>query len=408
MNHKYLSVLNWIAAQEKEMLSLLKAWSDINSGSTNLDGLAKMLEVVRNEFLQTGGARQILPLSPRQSIDAAGNLKECPTGNALIVSKNPLADIQICLGGHIDTVFPSTSLFQTAQIIAPNILHGPGVLDMKGGLVIMIKALEALEKSPFSGKIGWQAFITPDEEVGSLSSVNLIKACAQNKAMGLVFEPSYPDGSFVSSRKGTTDLAIIVRGRAAHSGRDFYEGRSAVVSLARLIAEAEHLNDKEKGITLNFGKISGGEAVNVVPALAMAELNVRANELVDLKRVIEDLKEMGRKVQENQGTSIVFHVQENYPPKRFDEKHQLLFAVMKECAKELDLLVSWKPSGGVCDGNFLAEYGLPVIDTLGAIGGNMHTSEEFIYINSLTERASLTALLLMKLADREISVGEWL
>lgn len=379
-----------------KMLSLLIQWAEINSGSDNLEGLHKMLAVLKQAFSCLNADIQEITLPPRILIDRQGTTTQIPSGSVLFLKKHPKAPIQILLGGHYDTVYSPSSAFQKTQRTR-DILIGPGVADMKGGLVIMLHALKALEESDLAGKIGWEVVLNPDEEIGSPSSSDFIADRAKGKLLGLIFEPAYSDGKLVSSRKGSANYTLIVRGRAAHAGRDFHEGRSAISALARFIVKADRLTQLEQGTTLNFGHIEGGITSNIVADLAICKLNVRVSE-ESMKLIHNNLEKLVQEANQEDGISMTLWETSSRDPKPFDKKSEILFDAMKVCGAELGLALDWQPSGGVSDGNILASVGIPCIDTLGAVGGKIHTHDEYILIPSLEERTSLASLFLKKLA----------
>jgi glutamate carboxypeptidase len=302
----------------------------------------------------------------------------------------------------MDTVYPASHPFQKAQMIAPDTLQGPGVADMKGGLVIMLKALEALEQHPACGSLGWEVLVTSDEEIGSIGSEPLFLEAAKRAAFGLIFEPSFSDGAIVSSRKGSANYTITSTGKAAHSGRDFEKGKNAIVPLAQFIVAAHQLNNVEKGLTVNIGRANGGGPVNVVPDFAACGINVRATKAEAFAQILQDLQILVDHINST-GASLELHSQHVRSPKAFDQKNQHLFALIEQCALEEGYQLNSRPSGGVCDGNILSEAGLGVIDTLGAIGGNIHSPEEYIFVDSLRTRARLTALLLFNIASGRLT-----
>lgn len=396
--HAYLPYLDPLISQEKEMLYLLKTWSQINSWSENSEGLIKMTEALTTSFTSLNGVIEYIPLPNRQKIDSQGHLTEVPSSSALSVKKERNVPTKVFLAGHMDTVYPPTSSFQQTDQLDSNILRGPGVADMKGGLVILLKALELFERSPFAEKLSWEVLINPDEEIGSPSSAHLFTEKARQFTCGLIFEPSFPDGSLVNERKGSINYIIISRGKAAHAGRDFYSGRNAITALARLVQSIESLNDRQKGITVNVGSFEGGGAANIVPDLAICKINIRLQNPRDLDHLTKRIEDLVKK-ETTDGITLEFHEQSLRPPKPFNKSNRELFEALETCAKGLGIEMKWQPSGGVCDGNTLSAAGLPTIDTLGAIGGHIHTHDEYILISSLMERTKLTACFLMQLAE---------
>lgn len=397
----YLPQLAWIDKEQDVMLQLLQDWANINSGSENLSGLDKMIDVLSSNFAKLNGMMKEIDLHPRIVIDDLGKPIEIPHGRALSIIKRPEAKIKVFLGGHMDTVYPISHPFQKATRLNAQILQGPGVADMKGGLVIMLKALEAFEQHPLAKNIGWEVLINPDEEVGSTGSEPLLIICAKRNTLGLIFEPSFPDGAIVSARKGSANLTITSLGRAAHAGRDFDKGRNAITALAKFIVAANELTNLEKGMTVNFGQISGGGPVNVVPDLATCRLNIRTIHPDDFAYIEGELIKIANSL-ESEGLKLAIIPQHVHPPKLFDKKNQHLFDLLKLCAKEENVNLEHRPSGGACDGNLLAAQGLPVIDSLGVIGNYIHTANEQMLISSLASRARLVALFLLKLACGEL------
>lgn len=400
----YNNDLAKIDDEKSNMLQLLREWAHINSGSDNLPGLSKMLDQLSSHFAKLGGKIQKIDLQPRHAIDDHGASIEIPHGKALSIIKRPEAKIKVFLGGHMDTVYPATHPFQETSLLNPNTLVGPGVADMKGGLVVMLKALETFENHPLAENIGWEVLINPDEEVGSIGSKPLLIKSAQRNTLGLVFEPSLPDGSIVSSRKGSANLAIISRGKAAHAGRDFHHGRNAIIALSTFMVAAKDLTDLDRGITLNFGHITGGGPVNVVPDFALCRLNVRTTQPDDYAYICTELKKIADRL-EGEGITFTIIPQHERSPKLFDKKNQHLFEAINLCAHEVGLNLECKPSGGACDGNLLSAYGLPVIDSLGVIGNHLHTSNECMEIDSLVSRTRLITLFLLKLAGRHLNLS---
>lgn len=380
--------------------SFLEEWVAVNSGSNNLKGLQEMAVLLKEAFNPLSSDISIIDLPPRKSCSDTGVISSKPVGQALHVRMRHNTTPRVLLVGHMDTVFPENTDFRAASRIDFNTMQGPGSADMKGGIAIMVEALYRLEESPYAKRIGWDVIITPDEELGSPSSKDLLKKMAQKAAIGLVFEPSLPDGTLVSARKGSAVLLVIAKGKAAHAGRDHHLGKNAITALATFIAEAQKLHQPDDGIILNFGHIQGGESPNIVPDLAITRLNIRAYEKLD--ETISQIEKFAK----NGIEGIVFEIHKlTYrPPKFFDKKTEKLFLEVRKCGKELGIDINWQPSGGVCDGNFLAEAGLPTIDTMGAIGGNIHTTEEYVKLDSLEMRSALAASLLIKFAKGEIQL----
>ncbi len=357
-----------------------------------------MAQKLADEFKVLDGQMKMLDLKPYKIIDQEGNPKEQQLGQAISITKREDADKSVFLGIHMDTVFKENDSFQSSKMIDEDKLNGPGVIDAKGGLAVMLIALQAFEQSEVAKNIGWEILINPDEEIASPGSAPLFQQAAKRNQLGFVYEPALPNGSLISSRKGSGNFTIVARGRASHAGRDFYSGRSAILAISEFIIELNKLNDQQKEITVNIGEIKGGQAVNVVPDLAIAKFNIRFKNIDDQKSIEQKLNQLIETHNQKEGFQFELSGSFLSPPKMLTEKLQTFMNQITDCGKELGLDLTYQSSGGVCDGNKLAAAGLPTIDTLGPVGENMHNANETLFINSLTERAKLTCLFLLKLA----------
>ncbi len=398
----YAPILAWIDAQQPRMESLVSRWAAINSGSCNIAGLDRMVQELTDAFAVLRQPITRIPLPPRQIIKADGRMAAEPLGVALSIKARPQLPRPVLLGIHFDTVYPADSTFQQARRIDPQTLCGPGVADAKGGLAVMLIALEALERSPYAGNIGWEVLLNPDEEIGSPGSAPLFLSAAQGKILGLLFEPALPDGSLVGTRKGSGNFVFVVRGKAAHAGRDFHAGRSAIVALSHIILALNKLNDRGPDITVNIGRIEGGGALNIVPDLAIARVNIRCRLPEHQGQIHRELDAIIKQAARTDGITVELHGEFHAPPRIFDEAHALWFKRAAQCSMELGIPLTWRDSGGACDGNRLSAAGLPTIDTLGPVGVGIHSSAEQISLPTLAQRAKLTALLLLKLAHGDL------
>lgn len=395
--------LKWISQQQESMRDQLIEWSSINSGSFNLPGLDRMSEVLQQAFSGLGASLEVLTLAPGEDVDAKGQVYPIHYGNALRFRKRPEAPLQFVLAGHMDTVFGIDHSFQTATFLDENTLNGPGVADMKGGILIMLTALQALEQSPFAANVGWEVILNPDEEVGSHGSAPLFAEAAARNHFGLLFEPAINDqGILAGSRKGSGNFTVVVKGRAAHAGREHHLGRNAICAAASLIQSLNELNGKRPDFTLNIGTISAGKALNVVPDLAVFKFNIRIHTIEDGQWAQEQFNQLIQQLNQQEGYQVKLYGTVNRVPKRVDAPMQRLFDLLHDCGQALDIPIEWQPTGGCSDGNNLSAAGLANLDTLGVRGGAIHSSQEYIKLDSLTERAQLVALLLMRLGAGEL------
>ncbi len=385
----------------EELVQKLMQWSAINSGSYNIPGLNRMADVLMEEFEILDCERRIVPVPPVENINAKGRPTEMALGPVLRFRKRREAPLQILLVGHMDTVFEANSPFQEARRTEDNILQGPGVSDMKGGILVMLQALKAFEQHPLRDRIGWEVFINPDEEIGSLGSSNELNQAAKEHNLALLFEPAMDEkGTLVSDRSGSGKFTIVVRGKAAHVGRDFESGANAIFALAKIIDKLSTLNGKREGVKINAGQIEGGGAVNKVPDLAICRFDVRISRVEDQQWVTDNLHKMTNDSDWPPGIRVELFGKFTRIPRIIDKTTKKLYDLVLEVAGELGQTLSVRPSGGCSDGNNLSAIGLPNVDTMGVCGGKIHTNEEYVLIDSIGKRIRLTYEVLCRLAQK--------
>ncbi len=383
------------------MLGQVLAWARINSGTRNLSGLATMAALLADEFSALPGQVALVEPTPVTAMDKDGTVAAVAHGRNLHLSVRPEAPARILLTGHMDTVFGIDHPFQAvSEIDAKGVINGPGVADMKGGIAVMLAALRALEASPHAANLGYDVVINSDEEVGSPGSAALIVAAAKGKRAALTYEPALtPQGDLASSRPGSGNFAIIVGGRSAHAGRNPEDGRNALVAAAEIAVRLDAA--KRSGLSVNAARIEGGGPNNVVPDRAILHVNMRPATPADEATARAILDAVVAEVAAQREVDIHLHGGFGRPPKPVDAPTEKLFGLVKRCGAELGLDIGWRPSGGVCDGNNIAACGVPVLDTMGVRGGAIHSPDEYLIVESLAERARLSALVLIKMAQGE-------
>jgi len=385
-------------AGAEDMLDQVLAWSAINSGSRNLGGLERMADVLVDAFAALPGILRLDNPAPVEAVDAAGRTARIEHGRHLHLTVRPTAPMQLLLTGHMDTVYAADHPFQETRWLEDGVLNGPGVADMKGGLAVMLAALKAVEASPDADRLGYEVVINSDEEVGSPASAALLASAAQGKRAALTYEPAaLPDGTLAAARPGSGNFAFVVRGRSAHAGRNPEDGRNALTAAADLALRLEAL--RRDGLSVNPSRIEGGGPSNVVPDLAILRVNLRPRtpEMEDeAKAAIADAlaavaAERDVRIESSGGFGR--------PPKPLTPTAEKLFGLVRQAGADLGQQIGWQPSGGVCDGNNIAACGVPVVDTMGVRGGKIHSPEEYLIVDSLTERAALSALIILRLAE---------
>ncbi len=375
----------------------IEEWCAVNSGSRNLGGLADMAARLRAAFAPLGTVSLRDP-APVEAAGADGILRAVAHGQNLHVAcENPRAKCRVLLTGHMDTVFAVDHPFQFSRWLDADTLNGPGTADMKGGIAVLIAALTAVADSPFADALSWEVVINSDEEVSSLGSASLLADCAKRADVGLTYEPALPDGTLAGARKGSGNFSAVLKGRAAHAGREPEKGRNAIVAAADLTLRLSGL--VRDGLSVNVAKIEGGGPNNIVPDMAVARFNVRPTTLEDQAVAEAAISKIAAAIAAQHDVTVELHGSFARPPKPMDANQRRLFDLVKDCGADLGLPIGWRDTGGVCDGNNLAAHGLPVVDTLGPRGGAIHSSDEFLCVDSLVERAQLSALILMRLAQ---------
>jgi glutamate carboxypeptidase len=380
----------------------LVTWCEINTGSRNTAGLQSFLPLLREAFSVLPGRLDFVALAPEKVVSNSGVLEDIALCDALHVAVRRDAPIKLVMTGHYDTVFPVNSAFQKVIDLPDNVVNGPGVADMKGGIMIMLEALKAFETLPFAGQLGYEILLSPDEEIGSPGSGPILAEIGARSDVGLTYEPALADGSMSGARKGSGNYALTIHGRAAHVGRAHADGRSAVAAAARFVAALEGLNGTREGVTFNTGRIDGGGPTNVVPDLAIVRFNVRAPDLADASWAQEQVDALIAAHVKGDGIHTHIHGGFTRPPKPRTPAQELVFAQVAAAGKAVGLTMVYKDTGGVCEGNNLAASGCANVDTLGPRGGLIHSDQEYAILESFPERVRLSLAILVGYATRQL------
>ena len=368
-----------------DLIPFLKRLVETESPSSDKAAVDRVGAIVAEEARRLGADVQTVPvkeagdhLIARFSLSGAEDEVEARKGGGILL---------LC---HMDTVFPLGTLEKMPFREAEGKIFGPGVLDMKAGIVISLAAIEELQKS---GGLNPPVTLlcTSDEEVGSLTSENLIVELAKESALVLVMEAALLDGSLKVWRKGVGEFWVKVKGRAAHAGGAHQEGRNAIEEMSHQVLAIQKLTDYERGTTLNVGVMHGGTVSNVVPEEAVAQVDVRVMQPGEWERVEAEMQALQPVLD---GTSLEITGGINRPPMPFDERAKTTFEKAKTIAAKLGMELKAGGTGGASDANLVAPLGIPVLDGLGAVGDGYHSEREFIFVDSLGERARLLAAIL--------------
>ena len=385
-----LSLLDWLDSQEDNMVTLLRDLVNIDSNSFDKAGVDRVADRLGEFFDEQSIPFETIPIATHgdgmRAIVAGGN------GNRPIL-----------LCGHRDTVFPTGEVEKRPFEVRDGKAFGPGVADMKPGLVINAFILAAFNKfgghpNPLVG------LFTGDEEIGSPTSQDVIIAEAKKARFAFNSEPGRPNGNIVTRRKGGIFCHCDIFGVAAHSGGFFKEGRSAIEELARKIQALHALTDLDRGITLNVGLVAGGQSVNTVAAEASCDIDIRYRESADRDKIFEKVHKICQTTSVD-GTSSEMAVRGEFHPLNPTQQSNELFEIYTKMAAKRDIIVKGEHSGGCADSGFIAGVGTPVICGVGPIGGNYHRADEWMQIDSLTERAKLIAETILALANQTTKTG---
>ena len=380
------------------MLAQVQHWAATNSGSGNLEGLKATAGMLAHAFAALPGEVELTKPAPAERVRSDGVIETVEHGSHLVLAVRPDAPTQLLFTGHMDTVFAADHSFQEQRWLDAGILNGPGVADMKGGISVMLAALTAAETAPDFRRVGYQVMVNSDEEVGSPSSAPLIAELAKGKLAALTYEPALPDGTLAGERAGSGNFSIIFTGKSAHAGRNPEEGRNALLAAADLALRLKALT--REGLSVNPARIEGGSPNNVVPDHAVLRVNFRPKTPQIVIETSEMLRSMVAAIEREHDVSAHLHGSFGRPPKPIDEGAAKLFGLVKQCGEALGLAVNWRSTGGVCDGNNIAACGVPVVDTMGVRGGSIHSADEFLIVESLVERAQLSALTILRIANK--------
>jgi len=370
------------------IVSTIRELVEIESPSDNKAAVHRMAEAVAQKFSQLGGNVKLkVNVRIHPAKDFGNHLQVDFPGNS--------AAKPVLLLGHYDTVYPLGTLAAMPCRVADNKLTGPGVLDMKSGIALMLHALAALQDWH---KEDWHkadlprpvtVLLVSDEEVGSDSSRPITESLAKKAAAVLVLEPSYGlQGAVKTARKGVGGYLVKVTGKAAHAGLDFQKGVNAILELARQIEKISGFTELKKGLTVNVGIVSGGSRTNVVPAEAAAQVDVRIARMKDaagIDRKMHSLRAFNRKCKIEITGGI------NRPPMERTAGVAALYVQAAAIARELGWKLGEAAVGGGSDGNFTAGLGIPTLDGLGGVGDGAHAPHEHILISELPRRAALIA-----------------
>ncbi len=375
------SVIEFLERREAIYLQRLRKLVDTNSGLDNPAGRLACLEQLQKIYEQLGFRCE--------RIERPGDMVHLL---ATRPSKRPGA-LKVMILGHFDTVYDSTSGFLSYQEQG-QWLGGPGVGDMKGGLVVAQAALDALHHACKLDDFDWVCLHNADEEIQSPTSRDLIEKYAVGRDVALDFEIGRKTGAVVRSRSGVGRFFVTVRGKAAHAGMDHNAGVNAIVGMAKIVLQLAELTDASQGTTVNVGVIKGGTKRNVVPDEAKVEVDVRVLTLAEGARIEQRIREIcAQPPLPGAKAEVIGNI--GRPPWQRNAECDRVIAHFQAIADHYGVPLGAEDAGGGSDANFTAALGIPSIDGLGPVGEQPHTHEERIQKHTVVERAKLVALALL-------------
>jgi glutamate carboxypeptidase len=399
LNSDEQALVQWLETEEDNMLQLLEQLTNINSGSLNKAGVDAVGRILNQELVELGFMTQLLPGELIEMPSCPGSSYSIDVTNHILANKAGSGK-RLLLMGHMDTVFPPDSPFQTFSRDG-DIMYGPGVADMQGGLVVMLYALKALQHAGELDDLNLSVLLNSDEEIGSLSSRKYIEQQALLHDYGLVYESSGND-TLTRQRKGLGQARFVVKGKASHAGGAHELGRSAIKELAYKIVEIEKITDYESGVTVNVGVISGGEARNTIAPCAEALIDLRYPAPEQGLAAVDQFEQIFNATLsypvDSGEISTTSWTNLHRPPKIPTPESDYLLEKTRAIGRLLGQDLAVTDSGGGTDGSLTQSVGLPTLDSLGVAGTGAHSNREEARVSSLVERAKLSAVLIRRLS----------
>ncbi|MDJ0929159.1 MAG: M20 family metallopeptidase [Gammaproteobacteria bacterium] len=374
------AVLTHLRAQRSAMLALLERLTELESPSSDAQSQEAVEDVIVEEL--RGIEYRVRRLPGRR------------TGGAIFsrpATRPRDVPLQL-LVGHYDTVWPIGTLENMPFAVDQEVVRGPGVFDMKGGIVQILFSLRALQELELEPSVTPLILLNSDEEIGSRESARYIHRLAQLANRALVMEPSMgPEGTIKTTRKGVGRFTVTARGKAAHAGLDPEAGASAILELSHVIQKLFRLNDPARGISVNVGTIDGGIRPNVIAPESSAVIDVRVTTGADANRVQDAILAIEP---ETPGVALDIEGFIGRPPLERTPRNQVLWELARKLGRELDLDLTEGLAGGGSDGSTTSLY-TATLDGLGPVGDGAHASHEHLLLDRTIERAALLSLLIM-------------
>jgi glutamate carboxypeptidase len=366
----------------------LETYVNVDCGTFVTEGVNRIADLMQERF-ETGGWKV------ERRTHTAGDAAEEQLGDLLIARLDGEAGgRRVLMIGHMDTVFPDGTAAERPFRIEGSRAFGPGVSDMKAGLLAGVHAVSVLQEAgpPRFGSLTY--ICNPDEEIGSPWSSRAIRECAPESDVCFVLEGARENGDIVSARKGVADVVVRIRGRAAHAGVEPERGRSAILQAAHAVLGLHELNGRWPGVTVNVGVIEGGTRANVVAERCDLRVDVRAIDADTFRQALEEVERIPKEPSVPD-VDVEVVIRHGFPPMEKTEPTAMLVEQARKIAERLGFEVMDAATGGASDANTVAGLGVPVLDGLGPVGGADHAPGEWLDLDSVVPRTTLLAAMLL-------------
>ena len=382
-----LAIRDLAAAHHEGYVAALRAIVNVDSGTFDRAGVNRIADVCEARFHERGWDVERIGGVPGTGPEL---------GDTVVGTLHGAGGARVLMIGHMDTVFDDGTASERPFSVSADRAYGPGVSDMKGGLLSGFFAADVLREAGFDAFQHITYVCNPDEEIGSPSSSETIRRLAAGHDAALILESGRANGAIVSSRKGTTDYVIRIHGRAAHAGVEPDEGRSAVIEAAHKAIEIAEIHGRWPGVTCNVGVLRGGTRSNVVAEDAVLEVDLRASELATLQEARRAIEAICAEPAMD-GVTISVRAEGSHQPMAKTPASQRLVDAAVAVAGELGFALSDAATGGASDGNTTSAAGCPTLDGLGPVGGGAHSRDEWLDLKSVAPRIALLAGVITRL-----------
>ena len=366
-------------------LEHLKPFIDTDCGTYDTQGVARVAEMIGEKYRALGGWH----VSQKHLHDEVGP-------GVLITNRENPEHFDVLLIGHLDTVFPQGTAAERPFKVEGSRAYGPGVADMKNGVIAIYAALSELSPEVLD-KLSIGVLHNPDEEIGSIHSAPWLIETAKKADRVLVCESARADGSLVSQRKGYANFILSFKGVPAHAGNEPEKGRSAVLEMAHWIIDLTRFNDHDNGTSVTVGLVKGGSASNVVPEHAEAIVDMRFWDNARFEEIHHELLEMA-KTSHVDGVQTTVTVKSHKPAMLMNDGTRALMQLVEQAGEKIGLPITWKAVGGGSDANLTSSHGIPSLDGFGPIGACFHSDKEYLEIESIEQRVALIRTIIESLA----------